>query len=131
MLCATRVYSPSHHRLRFAIDRFLAGKITPMQLQSWCFAHFEPGDASADGREGQFWDSTMLNLSVFHHCDFHRSALEQSLAVLLASIDSTGVPTATPLTTSECCYEMRRSDRRDGDTRGQQRAIALGSTPCH
>lgn len=129
MLPATRAYSPSHNRLRFAIDRFLAGKITPMQLQSWCFAHFEQVDASADGLEQQFWNFTMLNLNIFHHCDFHRSALEQSLTILVASIDSTGNSCATPLTTSECCFEMLRRDRRNNDSGVQQVAIALGYAP--
>ncbi len=41
MLSDARRFSPAYDRLRFAIDRFLAGKLTPMQLQSWCYAHFE------------------------------------------------------------------------------------------
>ena len=126
MLPTTRAYSRSQSRLRFAIDRFLAGKITPMQLQSRCFAHFEQLWQPVDEFEQQFWHLTMLNLEVFLHCDFHRSALEQSLTLLVASIDATGIPCATPLTTSECWYEMERRRRRSGNFGERQGAIALG-----
>ena len=100
-----------------------------MHLQSWCFAHV---DQSADTEwDRQFWQLTMLNLAVFHHCDFHRSALEQSLTVLVASMDASGTPCATPLTTSECCYELQRRHLRSRTPIDQPDAIALGSTSCH
>jgi hypothetical protein len=130
MLPTTRAYSRSQSRLRFAIDRFLAGKFTPMQLQSWCFAQFEQLQP-VDEVEREFWHLTMLNLQVFHHCDFHRSALEQSLTVLVASIDATGIPCATPLTTGECWQEMVRRERRGGDSGKRQVAMALGHPLCH
>jgi hypothetical protein len=130
MLPTTRAYSPSQNRLRFAIDRFLDGKMSAMQLQSWCYAHFEQLDSSVDELEQQFWTTTMLNLGVFHRCDLHRSALEQSLEVLVASIDATGIACATPLTRSACCHEMLRRDRRNGDFEDRQVAIALGYVPC-
>lgn len=128
ILPQTRRYSLSAHRLRFAIDRFLAGKLTPMQLQSWCFAHFE--EPQPDELERQFWQLTMLNLAVYHRCDFHRTALEQSLTVLIASVDATGIPCATPLTSSECWHEMTRIERRNGGADRHQDAIALGGLSC-
>src|ERR671912_218739 len=112
MVPANRGFSPSYDRLLFAIDRFLAGKITPMQLQSWCYAHFDQPESTGNEREMHMWQQTLTNLSVFHRCDFHRSVLEESLAMVRASIETTGSPCATPLTTSDCWYEIQRSERR-------------------
>lgn len=108
-------HDPADPRLRFAIDRFLAGKISPIQLQSWCFGHMDI--ERVEGTNQQFWQLTMLNLEVFHRCDFHRSALEQSLTMLMRSMDATGSPCATPLTTSECWHNMMRNERRSNDFR--------------
>ncbi len=131
MLPTTRAYSPAAHRLRFAIDRFLAGKLTPMQLQSWCFAHFDQLPPLTRESERQFWQLTMRNLAVFHRCDFHRTALEQSLTVLVTAMDTTGSPCATPLTTSECWHDMARRKRQSADAAEDQAAIALGYQSCH
>ncbi len=128
MLPTTGAYSRSAHRLRFAIDRFLAGKLTPMQLQSWCVAHYH--EPLADAHEQQFWQLTMLNLAVFHHCDFHRTALEQSLTVLVTAVDATGVACATPLTTSECCHEMTLREGRGGGQSESEIPIVLGDQSC-
>lgn len=133
MLSNARRFTPAYDRLRFAIDRFLAGKLTPMQLQSWCYAHFEQpqSDVNEHEHEQQFWHLTMLNLAVFHRCDFHRSALEQSLALVLAAVNANGIPCATPLTTSECRHEMRCKERRYRDSGDQRAAIDVGQAPCH
>lgn len=130
MLSGSQRFSPGYDRLRFAIDRFLAGKIRSMHLQSWCFAHFDELGWSVDEREEQFWKLTILNLEVFHCCDLQRSALEQSLAVLLASMDATGIPSVTPLTQSECFYEMQRRGRRNRHFDERQVVIALGGPAC-
>ena len=127
-LPSAHVFSPSAHRLRFAIDRFLAGKLTPMQLQSWCFAHFE--QPQPDEHERQFWRLTLLNLAVFHRCDFHRTTLERSLTMLVAAIDATGIPCATPLTTSECWHEMTRRERLNTVPVDRKSTNALGDQPC-
>jgi hypothetical protein len=107
--------SRTSERLRVAIDRFLAGKLTPTQLQSWCYAHVDPSASFVDEAELQFWQLTLTNLAIFHHCDFHRSILEQSLVLLMESMDTSGRPCATPLTSSECFYEMKQRERRSGD----------------
>jgi hypothetical protein len=131
MRAEPRRFTPAYDRLRFAIDRFLAGKLTPMQLQSWCYAHFEQPQPHVSEHEQQLWQLTMLNLAVFHRCDFHRSALEQSLALLLAAVNANGIPCATPLTTSECWHEMTRRERRHRDPGDQRAAIEIGQAPCH
>ena len=64
----TRKFSPSYDRLQFAIDRFLAGKISPTQLQSWCYAHFDQAPTSGDACEVQLWTLTLEHLAVFHRC---------------------------------------------------------------
>jgi hypothetical protein len=118
----TRFSSPplsfrTNDRLRVAIDRFLSGKLTPAQLQSWCYAHADPSQSFANEADAQLWRSTLTNLAIFHACDFHRSILEQSLVLLIGSMDTSGTLCATPLTTSECFYEMKQRERRSSGLR--------------
>jgi hypothetical protein len=110
-----RFTSPTYDRLCSAIDRFQAGKLTPAQLQGWCYAHFDPPQLSSNETELQLWQLTLTNLAIFHHCDFHRSILEQSLAILMHAMDTSGTPCATPLTISECFFEMKQRARRSGE----------------